>query len=182
MTQQMVTVTFFAWLLASAGSGCSTVPETASSRHALASQVERTIAIFKHSDRGIETFFQNAYGYAVLPQVAKGAFVIGGGHGQGHVFKQDEMIGYCSVSQASIGASIGAQTFREIIFFENARALERFCAEEFTFSAQVTAVALRAGEALKAKYRDGMAVFILMDTGLMADVSAGGQSFKFVPK
>jgi len=169
-------------LLLTGGLGCYTVPETEASRYAMHSDVDRTISVFKSMDRNIDAFFENAYGYAVLPKIVKGAFVIGGEHGQGHVFEQDKMIGYCSASQASIGASIGGQTFREIIFFEDARALARFCADEFTFSAQVTAIAMQSGAALKAKYRDGMAVFIMMDTGLMADVSAGGQVFKFVPK
>lgn len=182
MIRQKVAGLFFIWLLVVAVSGCQTVPETEASRNALSSQVDRTIAVFKNSDRTIEKFFESAYGYAVLPRVAKGAFIVGGAHGQGHVFEQGKMIGYCSANQASIGASIGGQTFREVIFFEGAHDLRRFCAEEFSFTAQVTAIAIQSGAALNAKYHDGMAVFILLDTGLMADVSAGGQAFRFVPR
>jgi len=53
---------------------------------------------------------------------------------------------------------------------------------EFTFSAQATAVALDAGAAAKADYRDGMAIFVIADKGLMIDASIGGQKFKFLPK
>lgn len=165
-----------------AGSGCATVPDSEASRDVLQTQVQQTIDIFKAADPDIETLFKNAYGYAVLPKVVKGAFLVGGGHGQGHVFEQGKMIGYCSASQASIGASIGGQTFRELIFFEDADALTRFCNDGFSFSAQVTALAIKSGAALNAKYQGGMIVFVKMDTGLMADASAGGQAFKYVPK
>jgi hypothetical protein len=56
-----------------------------------------------------------------------------------------------------------------------------FMGGEYTFSAQMTGVAATAGAAAKADYRDGMAVFITTDTGLMVDASLGGQKFKFVP-
>ena len=48
-----------------------------------------------------------------------------------------------------------------------------------SFSAQVTGVAATAGAAAKADYRDGMAVFVTPDKGLMVDASLGGQKFKY---
>jgi len=160
--------------------GCQTAPDSEASSEGIEIRVQEAIHAFKARDPGIETFFEGAYGYAVLPKVVKGAFIVGGGHGQGHVYEQGTLIGYCSVSLGSIGASIGGETFREIIFFENEDALKRFCSGEFKFSAQVTATAVTAGAALKAKYTDGMVVFMMTDMGMMADASAGGQKFNFV--
>jgi hypothetical protein len=60
--------------------------------------------------------------------------------------------------------------------------LDAFKSEEYTFSAQVTGVALSAGVAAKADYKAGMAVFIMTDTGLMVDASLGGQKFNYVPE
>jgi hypothetical protein len=53
---------------------------------------------------------------------------------------------------------------------------------EYTFSAQVTGVALTAGAAAKADYRGGVVVFVVSGTGLMVDASLGGQKFSYVPK
>ncbi|MFC1764085.1 hypothetical protein ACFL6U_18675 [Planctomycetota bacterium] len=181
LDQKLIGLLISSLLILACGS-CTTMPQTDLSRATLQTQVDETIDLFIRRDPNIKKLFKNAYGYAVLPQIVKGAFLVGGGHGQGHLFKQGEMVGYCSVSQASIGASIGGQTFREIIFFEDAESFKLFCANEIAFSAQVTAVAVNAGSALKVKYRDGIIVFIKMDKGLMADVSAGGQVFKYVPK
>jgi len=116
----------------------------------------------------------------VLPKVFKGAFWVGGAHGKGLVYEQGRKVGYCSMSQATLGFSFGGEFFREIIFFRDAADLDRFCWGEFTFSAQATAVALSAGAAAKADYKSGMAIFVMPETGLMVDASLGGQKFNYV--
>jgi hypothetical protein len=60
--------------------------------------------------------------------------------------------------------------------------LNKFKSEDFTFSAQVTGVALDVGAAAKADYKSGMAVFMLTDVGLMVDASLGGQKFTYTAK
>ena len=162
--------------------GCSTVPKTAESRAVQSAQVREAISIFKTKDPSIERFFERSYGYAVLPKIFKGGFWIGGAHGKGEVFERNRMVGYCNMSQATLGFTFGGEYFREIIFFRDKEDLDKFKSGNFTFSAQVTGVALSAGAAAKADYKSGMAVFVLTDVGLMVDASLGGQKFKYVPK
>jgi lipid-binding SYLF domain-containing protein len=166
--------------LAVVGIGCSTVPKTEESRSVLSAEVSEAVSAFKARDPSIEVFFDESYGYAVLPKVFKGAFWVGGAHGKGLVYEQGRKVGYCSMSQATLGFSFGGEFFREIIFFRDAADLDRFCWGEFTFSAQATAVALKSGAAAKADYKAGMAVFVMTDAGLMVDASVGGQKFKYV--
>jgi lipid-binding SYLF domain-containing protein len=161
--------------------GCATVPTNVEGRNVLTSQVDEAIAAFKNKDPEIQRFFDTSYGYAVFPKVGKAAFVVGGAFGRGQVFTQKELVGYSSISQASIGFSFGGESFREIIFFESKEDLEEFQAEEYTFSAQVSGVALTAGAAAKANYNQGKIVFIIAESGLMVDVSLGGQKFKYIP-
>lgn len=162
--------------------GCATVPETAESRAVMSSEVREAISIFKAKDPSIKSFFDKSYGYAVLPKVLKGGFWVGGAGGKGEVFEQKKMVGYCRMSQATLGFSFGGEYFREIIFFRDKEDLDNFKSGDFTFSAQVTGVALSAGAAAKADYKSGMAVFVLTDVGLMVDASLGGQKFKYVAK
>ncbi len=162
--------------------GCSTVPRTQQSRQVLSAQVDEAIAVFKNRDPGIQRFFDNSYGYAVFPKVFKGAFWFGGAYGKGEVYEQGNMIGYSSLSQATLGFSFGGEFFREIVFFREKTDLDEFRAEEFTFSAQITGVALTAGAAAKADYKHGKAVFIIAESGLMVDASLGGQKFNYTPK
>ncbi len=162
--------------------GCSTAPKKPMSKAVLSAEAKEAIAIFKEKDPEIEQFFDKSYGYAVLPKVFKGAIGIGGAYGKGEVYEQGEMVGHCSMSQATLGLSLGGEYFREIVFLRDESDLERFKAGKFTFSAQVTGVAATKGAAAKADYQSGMAVFITTDKGLMFDASLGGQKFKYVPE
>ncbi|MGB7582121.1 MAG: hypothetical protein WBL85_06710 [Sedimentisphaerales bacterium] len=160
--------------------GCSVEPEKAEGQAVLSAQVNEAITIFKEKDPGIDKFFNQSYGYAVLPKVFKGAFWLGGAYGKGEVYEKGQMVGYCDMKQATLGFSFGGEYFREIVFFRDKSDLDSFKTDEYTFSAQVTGVAVTAGAAAKADYHSGMAVFIATDKGLMVDASLGGQKFNYV--
>ncbi|MFH1371804.1 MAG: YSC84-related protein [Planctomycetota bacterium] len=161
--------------------GCSTAPEKPEAKAVLRAEVDEAIAVFKAKDPEIQQFFDKSAGYAVLPKVFKGALLIGGAYGKGEVYEKAKMLGFCDMKQATLGFSFGGEYFREIIFFRDASDLDRFKTEEYTFSAQATAVAATTGAAAKADYKGGMAVFVTADKGLMVDASLGGQKFTFVP-
>ena len=162
--------------------GCSATPQKAQGRAVLHAEVQEAIAHFKKKDPGIQKFFDDSAGYVVLPKVYKGAFWIGGAYGKGQLFdRPGNLYGYCDMTQATIGFSFGGEFFREIIFFREDRDLQNFKAGNFTLSAQATATAVNLGAAAKAGYKDGMAVFILADAGLMVDASVGGQKFNYDP-
>jgi lipid-binding SYLF domain-containing protein len=162
--------------------GCAIAPEKPEAKAVLSAEVNETIAVFKEKDPEIQRFFDKSYGYAVLPKVFKGAIWVGGAYGKGEVYEQGKMVGYCSMSQATLGFSFGGEYFREIVFFKEKNDLDVFKTEEYTFSAQVTGVAATIGAAAKADYKKGMAVFITTDKGLMVDASLGGQKFNYLEK
>lgn len=144
-------------------------------------KVAEAIAEFRKADAGINSFFDNSYGYAVFPSIGKGAIVIGGAAGKGLVYKQGTLQGGSKMKQVTVGFQMGGKSYAEVIFFKTADAYERFISNEFQFAAQASAVALKSGAAANAKYTDGVAVFTLPNGGLMYEASIGGQRFKFVP-
>jgi len=144
-------------------------------------QVDAAIASFKQHDPSMQRFFNEAYGYAIYPSVGKGGFWIGGAHGDGAVYQQEHLVGVTSITQITIGPQIGGQAYSEIIFFRDATALATFEAGNFTFSAQASAVAATAGAAANAAWNNGVAVFTLVQGGLMAEATIGGQKFTFTP-
>jgi|SRR5437899_2408414 len=133
------------------------------------------------ADSGLQKFMDNSTGYAVFPNVGKGGLIVGGAHGKGCVFEKTNFVGHATMSQASIGAQVGGQTFAEIIFFETPAALADFKSGKFEVSADVSAVAAREGASAAANYKEGVAVFTLPKKGLMAQAAVGGQKFKFEP-
>jgi len=158
------------------------VPLGAQSKDAKeAQEVTAAIANFK-ADPDVAKWFNTAYGYAVFPSITKAAVVVGGAAGNGRVFEKGAYIGDVHVTQASIGAALGGESFAEAIFFETKAALDRFKENKFEMAAGMSAVAASSGKSKDAKYTDGVAVFSQANKGLMAEVSVGGQKFKFTPK
>lgn len=144
-------------------------------------EVALALADFRESDPGIQEWIQDSYGYAVFPTVGKGAVGIGGAYGQGMVYEKGLPIGTTALSQASIGLQLGGQAYREIIFFENKTALDKFTTGRFEFAANASAVAIEAGASAAADFYDGMAIFTVTKGGLMYEASIGGQKFSYRP-
>jgi lipid-binding SYLF domain-containing protein len=141
-----------------------------------------TIAMFKRTDPSIQTFFDQAYGYAVFPEITKGAIGIGGARGEGTVFEGGKAIGSTVMSQVTIGLQLGGQTYSEIIFFQNKAALDAFTKGNFEFSANASAIAAKEGASKTANYNMGVAIFTAGTEGLMFEASVGGQKFSYAPK
>ncbi len=161
--------------------GCATAPRTFEARTDLDQSVRQTIDTARRTDPGIQGFVDSSAGYAVFPAVGKGAVVFGGAFGRGELIQAGKMVGYCSLTQATVGASLGGQKYSELIFFETPQAVDQFKAGDYTFAAQASAVALKSGTSANARYADGVAIFTMGEEGLMAEASIGGQRFGFQP-
>ena len=143
--------------------------------------VTETIETFKAEDPGMADWFEKAHGYAVYPNVGKGGFIVGGGHGTGQVFRGGELIGESEISMLSVGLQVGGQEYSEVIFFQNAEALARLTSSRMEFGAGVSAVAVDRGVSADASYRNGIAVFTRTKGGAMAEASMSGQKFDYKP-
>ncbi|MGE5295954.1 MAG: YSC84-related protein [Solirubrobacterales bacterium] len=173
------------WVLVAIGVcclvGCSTAPKSVGQREELSAKVQAALDGAKQTDPGLQRFFNTAAGYAVFPDVGKGAVGVGGAYGRGQLFQKGQLVGYCSLTQASVGLALGGQAYTEIIFFEDQNALDRFKSNNYAFAAQASAVALKSGASANAQYADGVAVFTMGEAGLMVEASVGGQKFSFEP-
>ena len=156
-------------------------PAHAATDRELISEATATKAMFQKADPGLTRWFEKAPGYVVFPSVGKGAVGIGGAHGKGVLFENGKAVGRTSMTQISVGASLGGQEFAEVIFFETPAALANFKQGNFAFSGAVSAVALKSGASANAKYKDGVAVFTATKGGLMLEAAVGGQKFGYDP-
>ena len=167
---------------------------------AWADEYSNTIAIFKNAGESGK-FFQTAYGYAVFPTIVKGAFIVGGAHGNGRVYAKGNYVGNTSMTQATVGLQIGGQGYSEIVFFQDERAFLEFTGGNFEFGADAQAVVVTASAQAQTSttgssagasasnkdagtagnYYKGMATFTVTKGGLMAGVSIGGQKFSYKP-
>ena len=144
--------------------------------------VARAIVAVKTADPGMQAFFDNAAGYAVFPNVGKGGLVVGGAYGKGLVIVNQQVDGYSTMTQATIGFQLGGQKYAQFIFFRDQAALESFKRGNFEFGAQASAVAISKGASTDANYDKGVVVFTHAGGGLMIEGTVGGQKFTYEPK
>lgn len=159
--------------------GCATSPPSEAGRNALTQEARGTLAAFEAADPSLRGMLDRAPGYAVFPDVGKAGFIAGGAYGRGEVYENRRLVGYADLSQGTLGLQIGAQTYDELIIFFSQEQLNRFKSNQFVFSANVSAVAIKPGVAAAADHSKGTAVFIHPRGGLMAEASIGGQQFTF---
>lgn len=156
-------------------------PERAGDPPSANRRVQETVDAFLRADPGMKRFFDNAYGYAIFWKIGKGGLIAGGAHGDGLVYEQGRAVGKTALTQATLGAQIGGQTFREVIFFRDKGVLDNFRGGKTSWTAQASAVIAKDGAASTTDYRGGVAIFIMPIEGAMAEASVGGQQFTFEP-
>jgi lipid-binding SYLF domain-containing protein len=162
--------------------GCATAPSSRAGKEALLTEAASTMKRMSAEDPGVGTLIRRGYGYALFPTVTKGGLVVGGARGQGVVYEQGRHVGYCDLTQGSVGLQAGAQTFSELLVFENKSALDRFKAGQLNFAADASAVVLKTGVATDVPFADGVAVVVSPIGGAMVEAAIGGQQFTYEGK
>lgn len=162
------------------------------------------VAIEEFRAAGAGSYIDASYGFAIFPVIGKGGFLLAGAHGKGLVYQEGEPIGSTVMTQIVFGLVGGGQSYKQIIFFEDARAMREFTSGSFEFSGQASAVALNSGVSAEIStggggrtsvsaangesvevdspgFYKGMAVFTLPSGGFMVEVSLGGQKYSYEP-
>lgn len=173
----------------------------ATSNIAVAQKVEdqsETINLFKGIPQ-VAPYFQNAYGYAVWDRIGRGGLGIGGARGRGQVYQGGNVTGFSTLTDITFGAQAGGQAYRQIIFFQNQAAYDKFIGGKFEFDATASAVAVTASAQASAGtqgastsagagnpntgaaagYVGGMQTFTMAEGGLMYAATIGGQRYNF---
>ncbi|MGN6351980.1 MAG: hypothetical protein ACTHLB_01245 [Parafilimonas sp.] len=145
----------------------------------LIAESDKAKSAFIQTDPSMATLFESSYGYVIFPKIGKGGLIVGGSGGVGILYEKGKAAGMVKTGQITVGAQIGGQAYREVIFFENQDALDRMKASKTEFSSQISAVAVKSGVSKNAKYTDGVTVFTQDLGGLMAEATVGGQKFKY---
>jgi lipid-binding SYLF domain-containing protein len=170
-------------LLLLALAACAAAPPTEEQKERQDLTCKETLERFKTADPTLGNVMADAAGWAVFPKIGEGAVGIGAGFGRGQVYSREKgLIGYATVSEASIGIQLGGQTYSQLILFRDEAALTRFTRGNFEFSAQLSAVAVKTGASKDASYSGGVIVLTMPRGGLMGEVSVGGQKFDYRAK
>ncbi len=158
---------------------CNTAPKTTEGKMALRRNSADALSQAQDNDASLRDVIRKSAGYAVFPEIGKGAVGVGGAYGKGDVYQGGVVVGYCDMTQVSIGLALGGQAYTEILVFETPAAVEIFKNGNFRFDAQATAVALKSGAGANAKFANGVVVFTTDEAGLMYEAAIGGQKFSY---
>jgi len=180
--RSLITLVLIAGTTAFLGGCGSTKPASDKDAETLNAECQAAMTALKAKDSSISKWFDTAHGYVLFPSIGKGAVGIGGAHGRGQVYDQGKMVGYSTISQATIGLALGGQSFTEVIFFKDKTALSAFEEGNYQLTAQASAVAVKEGAAAGSAYSNGVKVFTLVKGGLMAEAAVGGQKFSYEHK
>ena len=129
---------------------------------------------------------RQAKGLLVLPNVKKGALIVGGEYGQGAMRIGGKTVEYYSMISGSFGLQIGGQAKDIIIAFMSSEALKEFRESkgwEAGVDGNVALIKVGAGEsAITAMSKQPIAAFVFDVKGLMADMSLKGAKFNKLDK
>lgn len=141
--------------------------------------VKKAKAAFVQKDPAMSKLFASAEGYAIFPNVGKGAYIIGGAAGNGALYENGHLVGMAKLRQVDVGAQIGGQAYSQVLLFDSEAAIKRFKEGKYEIAANASAVVLEEGAARSIEFREGVAIVTLPKAGAMVEVSVGGQKFEY---
>lgn len=168
-------------VLALSIAACGGAPTTATQRENLEQSAQATLAKMQTRDPTLRGILEDAPAYLVFPSVGKGGALVGGAFGRGILYEDGQATGYVELSQASLGAQLGGQTFAQLIVVRDEATVQKIKAGKFDLGAGVSAIALTAGAAGATSLDADTSVFVMPIGGLMVDVSVSGQRLRVFP-
>lgn len=136
---------------------------------------------FRSDVPGTAAYFDEAWGYAVLPSVTRIGFGFGGAWGKGIVVEQGALVGTTGYWQFTSGIQAGAKNFSMIVFFRDKEAIEYFKTRAAQFMGQAGITFANLGLDGTPAYNDGVAVFAIARFGLMGEFTISGVKFTYKP-
>ena len=148
--------------------------------------VDVAIERFYKQVQGASEMVQKAKGMLVMPNVVKGAFIIGGEYGQGALRIGGKTVDYYNIISGSIGFQIGGQSKDIILLFMTDEALKQFRASkgwEAGVDGNVALITVGGGERHDTRTsKDPIVGFVFDAKGLIADISIKGAKFSKIDK
>jgi lipid-binding SYLF domain-containing protein len=148
--------------------------------------VDVAVERFHKQVKGAEEFVKTSKGMLVMPNIVKGAFIVGGEYGEGALRVGGKSVDYYNTISGSIGFQIGGQSKDIILLFMTDEALEKFRASkgwEAGVDGNVAFISVGAGaQADTTTLKSPIVGFVFDAKGLIADISLKGAKFSKIDK
>jgi lipid-binding SYLF domain-containing protein len=164
-------------------------PASAATGMQLESDAHGKLADLKGSSETAEQLSQKAEGILVFPNVVKAGLGIGGGAGDGVLFKNGQPSGFYRISTASVGLQAGIRSESIVVMFMTKEAMDEFSSKGEGWKAGTNAniAILGAGSstgvgAPHKEVTEPVVGFIFAGKGLMAGLTLDGSRIKRINK
>jgi lipid-binding SYLF domain-containing protein len=178
--RQFLTAVVFA-TLAAASFFADTSTVSAATASQIRSDAEAALTRLYNQNTVARELGRKAKGILVFPEITKAGVGIGGSYGEGVLFVDGSPVGYYSVGSGSLGLTLGAQSFSQVIMFMTSEALSAFRASKgWEAGVDGSVVAIDEGQAASydtLKAPDPVVGFVFGQQGLMFDASFKGAKY-----
>ncbi|MBY6187028.1 hypothetical protein KUV89_10370 [Marinobacter hydrocarbonoclasticus] len=131
-------------------------------------------------DERLRRFFEEARVVVVFPSAWRAGMGFGGGYALGTIYRDHQVVGVARMWQLSVGANVGGQRYRQILFFKTDAAFEAMGKASNEFAGQAHAALITLGGATNPGYHPEVAVFSELRGGLLLEASVGLHRYEFV--
>lgn len=121
--------------------------------------------------------YDNAYGWAAFDNLKLG-FVISGSGGKGvAVAKKTGKRTYMEMGSAGIGLTFGGKKYQVVFLFQDSKTFRSFVTKGWQATAAASAEAGKAGGGAQTAFVNGMAIYQIDASGLMASADISGTKY-----
>jgi lipid-binding SYLF domain-containing protein len=146
-------------------------------RDELMQMADTTIAQLREEDDANAALLEAAHGYAVFDTTKGGLIVTGaGGTGVAREKSTGDTV-FMHLGAVGVGVGAGLESYRMVLLFEDEEAYDAFVEGQWDGSISAQAAAGGQGAAAEEQFVDGVRVFRLAASGLMAQVDVSGMRF-----
>ena len=138
------------------------------------------LAAFR-AEEELQPYFDQAIAFAVFPSTWRAGGGFGAAYGEGWLFENGEVSGRAMMTELFVGANLGVQGYRKILFFRGDWALDQFKRGRFEFTGQANATAIKASREATPSYHPEVAMFVQVKGGLLLEASVGSQRYDYFP-
>ena len=129
------------------------------------------------SNSKAEDLFEMSYGWAVFDNLKLAfGFSGGGGNGVAKIRVSGDKT-YMKMGTAGIGVGLGVNKYQVVFLFQDSRTFANFVENGWQADATASAVAGQTGAEAKTDFSNGMAIYQITDTGLMAHADIAGTKY-----
>jgi lipid-binding SYLF domain-containing protein len=128
-------------------------------------------------NKAAKELYEKAYGWAAFDNLKLGFFFSGGGGKGVAVDKKTNKRTYMAMGSAGFGLAFGGKKYQVVFLFQNSAAFNNFVEKGWQATGNVNATAGKENVGGQTGFVNGMAIYQISGTGLMANVDVSGTKY-----